>query len=116
LFEKETPHLVKPLLYVYRVLLTGIHLMQSGEVEANLVHLMEGSHLDYLPDMIARKLAGPEKSILDDADLEFHRREFERLTTLLEQEMEKSRLPEESSAKAGLNDLLVRVRLATPNR
>jgi len=26
LFEKETPHRVKPLLYVYRVLLTGIHL------------------------------------------------------------------------------------------
>ena len=41
LFEKEQPPRVKPLLYVYRVLLTGIHLMRTGEVEANLVRLNE---------------------------------------------------------------------------
>ena len=34
LFEKERPRRVKPLLYLYRVLLTGIHLMRAGEVEA----------------------------------------------------------------------------------
>jgi predicted nucleotidyltransferase len=39
LFAKETPPRVKPLLYVYRVLLTGIHLMRTGELEANLVNL-----------------------------------------------------------------------------
>lgn len=32
LFAKEAPPRVKPLLYVYRVLLTGIHLMRTGEV------------------------------------------------------------------------------------
>src|SRR3954463_545289 len=32
LFKKESPRRVKPLLYVYRVLLTGIHLMRTGEV------------------------------------------------------------------------------------
>src|SRR5258708_7343906 len=41
LFLKESPRRVKPLLYVYRVLLTGIHLMRTGEVEANLVTLNE---------------------------------------------------------------------------
>ena len=41
LFLKESPRRVKPLLYVYRVLLTGIHLMRTGEVEANLVILNE---------------------------------------------------------------------------
>ncbi len=30
LFQKESPPRVKPLLYVYRVLLTGIHLMRTG--------------------------------------------------------------------------------------
>jgi len=35
LFEKEQPRRVKPMLYVYRVLLTGIYLMRSGQVEAN---------------------------------------------------------------------------------
>jgi hypothetical protein len=33
LFLKETPRRVKPLLYVYRVLITGVHLMRTGEVE-----------------------------------------------------------------------------------
>ncbi len=41
LFEKEHPHRIKPLLYVYRVLLTGIHLMRIGKIEANLVKLNE---------------------------------------------------------------------------
>jgi predicted nucleotidyltransferase len=39
LFEKESPRRVKPLLYVYRVLLTGIHLMRTGVVEADLTRL-----------------------------------------------------------------------------
>src|ERR1700676_557241 len=39
LFAKENPPRVKPLLYVYRVLLTGIHLMQPGVVGANRVRL-----------------------------------------------------------------------------
>src|SRR6185503_1759247 len=41
LFDKERPRRVKPLLYVYRVLLTGIHLMRTGVVNANLVELNE---------------------------------------------------------------------------
>src|SRR5919202_4085310 len=57
LFDKERPRRVKPLLYVYRVLLTGIHLMRTGEVEANLVRLNDHFRLTYLPDLIARKLA-----------------------------------------------------------
>ena len=72
LFEKERR--VKPLLYVYRVLLTGIHLVQSGEIEANLLKLNEHYRLPYVDDLVARKLAGPEKSALPDADVEFHRR------------------------------------------
>src|SRR6266550_9538309 len=75
---------IKPLLYVYRVLLTGIHLMRTGEVEANLVRLNEVFKLPYVPDLIARKLGGGEHSVLDDADLEFHRGEYVRLRGLLE--------------------------------
>jgi len=112
LFEKETPHRVKPLLYVYRVLLTGIHLMQTGQVEANLIHLNERFRLPYIPELISRKLAGPEKSVLEAADLAFHLAEFERLTRTLEQAMLDSRLPESPSGRAQLNDLLVRTRLS----
>src|SRR5215207_8759552 len=79
LFEKESPRRVKPLLYVFRVLLTGIHLMRSGEVEANLVTLNASFRLPYAPDLVARKLAGPEQSAVGDADFAFHRAEYERL-------------------------------------
>jgi predicted nucleotidyltransferase len=111
LFDKERPRRVKPLLYAYRVLLTGIHLMRSGEVEANLVNLNEDFELSYIYELIVRKLAGPEKSALSDVDVEFHRREFERLRGLLEDAYRSSSLPETPAGKAALNDLLLRLRL-----
>jgi uncharacterized protein len=111
LFTKERPRRVKPLLYVYRVLLTGIHLMRTGEVEANLVRLNESFRLPYISDLIARKLGGPEKSVLEEADLEFHGREYERLRSELEEAFRSSSLPEVPAGKAALHDLLVRLRL-----
>ena len=115
LFEKESPRRVKPLLYVYRVLLTGIHLMRTGKVEANLVHLNEEARLSHVADLIARKLAGPEQSALDDGDVDFHRGEYERLRALLEAAHRDSTLPESPSARPALNELLVRLRLG-PSR
>lgn len=110
LFLKETPPRVKPLLYVYRVLLTGIHLMRTGEVEANLVNLNRGFGLPYIPELIQRKVSQTEQSVIPGSDIEFHRKEYERLTRLLEEEMGKSHLPEAPEASRELNDLLVRVR------
>src|SRR5271170_7481791 len=78
LFLKESPRRVKPLLYVYRVLLTGIWLMRTGQVEANLVKLNESFRLSWIPDLVARKLSGPERSALHDADLAFHEAEYQR--------------------------------------
>jgi hypothetical protein len=112
LFEKENPHRVKPLLYVYRVLLTGIHLMRTGIIEANLVHLNELFKLPYIPDLIERKLAGAEKSVLEDADMAFHQGEFNRLRGELEEASQSSHLPESPSSKDALNDLLVRLRMS----
>ncbi|MCA8992938.1 MAG: nucleotidyltransferase domain-containing protein [Planctomycetaceae bacterium] len=111
LFEKESPPRVKPLLYVYRVLLTGIHLMRSGEIEANLVRLNESFQLPYISDLIDRKIHGAEKQTLSDVDLTLHQSEFERLVGMLEAANQTSHLPEVPSGKAELNDLLIRVRL-----
>jgi len=110
LFRKEEPPRVKPLLYVYRVLLTGIHLMRTGEVQSNLLTLNETATLPYIDELVERKLAGPEKGRLDEADIEYHEREYERLVAELEAAMAKSNLPEQSTGKAALNDLLVRLR------
>ena len=111
LFQKEDPPHVKPLLYVYRVLLTGIHLMRTGEVQANLGRLNESFKLEYIPNLIERKVSGTEKGRLEKADLGFHQREFERLRAELEQAYQDSTLPEAPSGAAALHELLVRIRL-----
>jgi len=113
LFDKERPRRVKPLLYVYRVLLTGIHLMRTGMIEANLIHLNGDFKLDYLRDLIARKLDGPEKATLQEADISFYRSEYERLRYALEESYKASSLPEIPSGKDALNNLLVRLRMAS---
>jgi predicted nucleotidyltransferase len=111
LFEKESPRRVKPLLYVYRVLLTGIHLMQTGEVEANVVELNEKFRLPYIGELVASKLAGAEQSRLPDTDFAFHAGEYARLRAALEKAHQRSSLPEGPSSRAALNDLLVRLRV-----
>lgn len=111
LFEKENPHRVKPLLYIFRVLLTGIYLMETGEIEANLLNLNEQFKLSYIPELIERKVNGKEKGVLPEADLDFYGREYARLVVELENAMERSDLPEQPTAKDDLNDLLIRLRL-----
>jgi predicted nucleotidyltransferase len=111
LFDKERPRRVKPLLYVYRVLLTGIHLVRTGVVEANLVTLNQAYRLPYIDELIARKLSGPEQSVLVAADVSFHQREYERLRSVLEEAFQQSRLPERAVSRDALNDLLIRLRL-----
>lgn len=111
LFEKEDPPRVKPLLYVYRVLLTGIDLMKTHRIEANLVTLNEKYKLPYIPELIERKVSGKEKQTLDAADMEFHKSEFERLIGLLKQAAETTSLPDSASGRPALDDLLKRLRL-----
>jgi hypothetical protein len=113
LLNKENPKRIKPLLYLYRVLLTGIYLMRTGDVEANLLLLNAVFKLPYIPDLVSRKLSGAEKGTLEDADMAFHEKEFERLRGQLEQASTDSSLPETPDGKEALNDLLIRVRLAT---
>ncbi|MEA5627945.1 DNA polymerase beta superfamily protein [Nostoc sp. UHCC 0251] len=112
-FNKEPTYRIKPLLYVYRVLLTGIYLMKKGVVEANLIKLNEFFNLPYINDLIAQKLADKERSILSNANLTFHHTEYERLRHNLQEAYESSRLPETPSANAALHNLLVRLRTNT---
>ena len=113
LFSREDPPRVKPLLYVFRVLLTGIELMRTGVIEANIVRLNDSHGLSYLDDLIARKIDGAEKSRLSMGDLEFYTREYERLSALLVEEAGRTHLPEKATAHDALNDLLLRLRLAS---
>lgn len=112
LFLKESPRRVKPLLYVFRVLLTGIWLMRTGRIEANLVTLNETFRLPYVSDLVGRKLGGPEQSVLADADIAFFEGEYQRLRALLQTAHDASSLPELPSedCKRALDRLLVSLR------
>jgi predicted nucleotidyltransferase len=113
LLVKEPRPRVKPLLYTYRVLLTGIYLMQTGQVEANLVYLNETFHLPYIPELIERKLSGGEQVFLTQADLTFYEREMERLTKQLEEAFAQTTLPETPTTRPQLHQLLIHLRLQT---
>jgi len=91
--------------------LTGIHLMRTGTVEANLVDLNDEFRLPFVPELIDRKIQGAEKGTLETNEAEFHRREYESLVARLETEGMQSRLPDEPTCLDALNDLLVRIRL-----
>jgi hypothetical protein len=93
------------------VLLTGIHLMRTGEVNANLPSLNAMFELPYIHDLIAAKTGGKEKQTVPDADMVFHEQEYLRLRELLEREHERSSLPETNGALAAMSEFVVQVRL-----
>jgi predicted nucleotidyltransferase len=101
---------VKHLLYAYRVLLTGIHLMESGEVVANIQVLNERFRFTEINELVARKRAGAEKMALDDRDLDEHCGLLDRLEAKLQEAHDASQLPDEPTSVAALQDFVVRLR------
>ncbi|WP_319423055.1 nucleotidyltransferase domain-containing protein [Pleurocapsa sp. FMAR1] len=115
LFTKGNIYQIKPLLYIYRVLLTGIYLMNTGRVEANLLNLNQEFSLPYIGDLVAQKCTESEKSILKETDIEHHFQEYQRLQRELEAAFGNSHLPDDSSAKLELNSLLIDTRQKLTN-
>ena len=110
LFIKENSFYIKKILYVYRALLTGINLLNTGRVEANLANLNQEYNLTYINDLIAQKQAGSEKETLSAINLDFYHQEYQRLQEKLDIAFAKSNLPEEPTAKSELNSLLLKIR------
>jgi predicted nucleotidyltransferase len=102
---------VKHLLYAYRVLLTGTHLMQTGEVVANIAVLNERFRIAEIDELVARKRAGAEKLHLDDHELAAHAALLDRLEATLQEAYDASYLPDEAKSAAALEDFVVRLRL-----
>jgi hypothetical protein len=113
LFSKEEPPRVKPLLYLYRVLLTGIHLMRSGVVEANLENLLQEYPQPGIPELMERKRQGREKETLTAQEAAGHEAVKIQLEARLVEERDRSSLRElpDDSVRQGLEDLLIRLRL-----
>lgn len=105
----QGPAPLKPLLYAYRVSLTGIHLLRTGQVNANLAELAPEYGYSHLLALIAAKTS--EQAALD-LPVEEHDAALERLQEALSAAYETSPLPSEPANQAALDDFVVRMRLA----
>jgi len=82
-------------------------------IKANLLTLTGQHPLPQVPEFMARKLAGPKASKLEDADCALHEREYQHLWAEQQTAHERSSLPEAPASKTvvALDDLPLRVRL-----
>lgn len=111
LIAKEEPKRAKPVLYAYRVLMTAIHLLQTGEVEANLLHLNARFGLTFLDELIARKVHG-ENINVGALDWSFHEAQLAELERQMDRAFEESKLPE-APERQPVSEFLVNLRLSS---
>ena len=108
LFEKTGE--LKPLLYTFRVLLTGIHLMRSGEVQPHLPTLVgEVDAPAYVPELITAK--AEQEHGAADVDHTRVAADVERLHAELDEAQSASALPDAPSVHDALHAFVVRTRL-----
>ncbi|MEV8089694.1 nucleotidyltransferase domain-containing protein [Streptomyces nigra] len=108
LFERTGE--LKPLLYTFRALLTGIHLMRGGGIEAHLPTLLEAVDAPaYLPELITAKAEREH----GDAGVEHARvaADVQRLHAVLDEAQTVSALPDAPSVHDALHAFVVRIRL-----
>lgn len=113
--EKAAAPSAKALLYIYRVALTGQHLMQTGEVVADVTALATEKGFPEVHDLVAFKQGSAEKAIVDAADDARHRANWPRLRAALASAREDSPLPEAPANADACSDWLVGLRLAEVN-
>src|SRR5262249_47571749 len=111
LLHREPVKKAKTLLYAYRVVLTGIHLLRTGEVQANLRELNRHFNLPFIEDLIRCKQAR-ELGQLEDLDWAWHQAELARWETTLEEAFRTTTLPEHPPWEE-LHRFLVELRLQT---
>ncbi len=114
------PHpTVKHLLYAYRVLLTGIHMMKTGDVLQDVVLLSEihdhekDCGAEEIKELVERKRAGAEAMKLKEGEAAAHERRLDALEEALRVAQEKSNLPDEPTNLRALNDFTVKLRMST---
>jgi hypothetical protein len=122
LCQKQAARRAKPLLYCYRVLLTGIHLMRTGVIESNLPRLLESHGKEVLGKdgvaevmaLVALKAEGGEMASIPEAAAAEHDGRVEATREAFEAAAAACLLPEQPTARPALHDLLVRIRLQGP--
>jgi predicted nucleotidyltransferase len=101
----------KKLLYVLRTTLTGIHLLETGQLETDLTRIMGDYGIGDAAQLVERKRAG-ERVALDEAQLEAWQPRVAALFARLDHARETSVLPEVPPDERELCDWLLTVRRA----
>jgi predicted nucleotidyltransferase len=102
---------VKELLYVLRTTLSGIHLLRSGELVTDVRETAREHHVGGVERLIERKRAG-ERTPLPDAERDAWDGTIDALFARLDEERERSPLPEEPRNTAELEAWLIETRRA----
>lgn len=106
-YHQEPAKKIKTLLYMFRVALTGVHLLLEQQVLTDLVLLLERYPFDHIADLIVRKESAEQATVEDDRPyLAF----LPHLERLLKQAHEQSPLPDEPQERAALDAWLKRWR------
>ena len=106
----EEPLLAKSVLYMFRVVMSGIHVLETAEVETDIKVLNELYPLPYLPDLWTAKAESCEKVELPADQREQFLEDAERLETRMYESSKRSPLPEQLQNHDALDDFLLRLR------
>ena len=87
----------KRLLYAYRVALTGIHLLLTGELVTNVLSLHEEYECRNVLELVHVKMSREQATIVE-ADEHRYLSDLARLEQVLEGAVSRSTLPEERSS------------------
>jgi hypothetical protein len=100
----------KRLLYAYRVALTGIHLLLTGELVTNVVSIHEEYECPNVIELVHRKRSREKGTILE-TDEPRYLADLTRLEQVLEEAVSRSVLPEDPANRRELEEFIVATRL-----
>ncbi len=107
----EAPR-AKKLLYVYRVALTGVHLLRTGEVRGDVSANAAEHGVEDVEELVRAKAELGEKSAIDPALDAKHRARWPMLAALLADALAESPLPDGATNRAEVDAWLVARRVA----
>lgn len=110
--EHEARPRAKSLLYTYRVALTGVHLLRTGELRGDVLANAADHGVDGLEELVHYKRDHAEKASLDPTLEAAHRTRWPLLETMLERARAETPLPADPPNAAALDRWLVERRLA----
>jgi uncharacterized protein len=114
--EHELRRTAKTMLYSYRAAMTGVHLLRSGVLEANVMTLAPHYGFDDVAELVALKGSGAEHGPLPNDLHAHHVSRWPALQTMLDEAEADSTLPEISANVDAIEAWLVARRLADLNR